>query len=188
MLKTSSFIVEHSRAHSAKEERYYIIYAAALFLCGVLFLLIPLFYLHGLLILLEGWVLLAVFAMTILRPLFYTRGVADAVMEIFIGSLYAYLCFSLGSSVSSIEDFKLGLCAVMFLAGISRIIAYARMIVIVNIPLMPICGFAEILSSILIFADFPIEGYHMMYWFLGMTTILAGFESLTEAGKLRQLN
>ncbi|HEX2938321.1 MAG TPA: hypothetical protein VHO66_05315 [Ruminiclostridium sp.] len=188
MLRASSFIVERSRAKSAKEEKYYKTFAIILFLCGLLFLLIPLFFLNGLFILLEGWVLLAVFALAILRPLFYSRGVADVVMALLTGALYAYLCFTIGSNVNSIESFRLGLCAAMLLSGVSRILAYARMVVIVNIPLMLVCGFAEMLSSILIFAGWPGYGVQMIYWFLGMTTILNGFESLSEAAKLREVS
>ncbi|MEG6571355.1 hypothetical protein V6C21_02415 [[Clostridium] cellulosi] len=188
MLRASSFIVERSRAFSAKEKKYYIAYAVILFLSGILFMLIPLSLLNGLFILLEGWVLVAVFSLGILRPLFYSRGVADVVMAIFSGTLYAYVCFTMGSTISSIETFRLGLCAALFLSGVSRIIAYARMLDIVNIPLMVILGIVEMLSAILIFAGIPGYGVQNIYWYLGMTTLLAGFESLSEAAKLNTLN
>lgn len=188
MLRTSSFIAERSRAFSAKEERYYAIFSAVLFLCGALFLIIPVFSINGILLLAESWVLVVVLAMSVLRPLFYSRGVADVVMAIFTGTLYAYVCFAIGSDTLSLERFRLGLCAALFLSGISRIMAYARMIVVVNIPLMPLCGLAEMISSVLIFAGFPSESVYMMYWLLGMTTLLNAGENVSEYAKLIEIS
>jgi uncharacterized membrane protein HdeD (DUF308 family) len=185
MLKHSSFVSETSYARLEHEKKYYIAYAALLFVCGVLFLIIPVFDKNGILIFAESWLLLCVFALALLRPLFYSRGVADVVMGIITGSLYLLLEAALGSAVNSIGSWRLAVCIALFLAGTSRILAYARMIVIINLPLMPICGLAEMTASVMIFVGWPGDSASMIYWFLGMTVLLAGFESLTEAAKLR---
>jgi hypothetical protein len=186
MLRHSSFVSENSRARSAGEIKYYIIYAAVLFLCGLLLLIIPVFDRNGAFILAAGWALLAVFALDILRPMFYSRGVADIVMAILTGAFYALLGFVLGMNALSIENYRIAVCLALFFAGISRVLAFARMVVVTNLPLMLICGFAEMIASFLLFMGWPGDSAPMIYWFVGMTVILTSFESISEAAKLRQ--
>lgn len=184
MLRQSSFVSEKSYTRLAHEKKYYIIFAMVLFVCGMLLLLIPVFDKSGILILAASWVLLAVLVLDIVRPLFYSRGVADVVMAIITGSLYALLGVVIGTTVSSIENYRLAICLALFFAGISRILAYARMIVIINLPLMLICGLAEMIASVMLFMEWLGDSASIIYWFLGMTVILSGFENLTESAKL----
>lgn len=185
MLRQSSFVSETSSARADREEKYYIAFSIALFVCGALLLLTPLIDRNGAFILAAGWMLLLVLSLDILRPLFFSRGVADVVMAIITAAYYAFLGFAVGTDVLSIENYRLGLCLAVFFAGISRILAYARMIVVVNLPLMPVCGFAEMAVAVMLFMGWPGEGAGMIYWLIGMTVVLTGFESLREAASLR---
>jgi hypothetical protein len=185
MLRQSSLVCDSSRARSVKEEKYYMTFAALLFICGALFLIIPVLDKNGALILAVSWVLLAVLALDLIRPLFYSRGVADVVMVIFTACLYALLGYVVGMNALLIEEYRLAVCMALFFAGMSRIFAYARMIVVINLPLMLICGFSEITAAFMLLMGWPGLGAAIIYWFLGMTVIMSGFESMTEATKIR---
>jgi hypothetical protein len=185
MLRQSSLIFENSHARSAKEGKYYIIFAVTLFICGALLLIIFALNRSGIFIIAVSWVLIVVLAFDLLRPFLYNRGVADAVMVIFTGLFYVILEYVIGKNLYAIENYRLLICIALFLAGISRILAFARMIVVINLPLMPICGFAEIMAASMIFVGWPDNNAAIIYWFLGMTVILSGFESVSEAAKLR---
>ena len=184
MLRPSSLVCDHSRAYSAKEGKYYIIFAVLLFVCGTLLLTIPSFDKNGVFNLAVSWVLLAVLALDIVRPLFYSRGVADVVMTILTGCLYALLGYVIGLKMISIEGYRLAVCLALFFAGMSRIFAFARMVVAVNLPLLLVCGLAETTAAVMIFAGWPGYGAAVIYWYLGMTVILSGFESVNEAAKV----
>jgi uncharacterized protein with PQ loop repeat len=152
----------------------------------VLLLFIPILDLDGIFVLLSGWMFLVALALALLRPLFYSRGVADVVMAIFISCFYAMLGWAIsGININSIENYRIAISLALFLAGISRILAFARMMVVTSLPLMSVCGFVEMTAAVMIFMGWPNERTSMMYWILGMTVILSGFEYISEAAKLR---
>lgn len=184
MLRQSSFVKDTSCARTASEKKYYIAFAVALFVCGVLFLILPPLDVNGILIMVSSWVLVAVLALALLRPLLFSRGVADVAMAIITGAYYGVLEMSLGTTVNSIADYRLMISIALFIAGLSRIFVYARMIEIINLPLLLISGFSEMLSAFLIFFGWPSESAPMIYWYIGMTMIISGFDNLNEAGKL----
>ena len=188
MLKQSAFVSEKSYVRLTHEQKYYISFAVVLFVCGALFLIMPVFDRNGILIFTASWGLIAALALAVLRPLFFSRGVADVVMAIITGSLYALLEIVISIAVISIGSYRIAICMALFFAGISRILAYARMIVIINLPLMPICGLAEMTAAVMLFMGWPSDSASMIYWFIGMTVILSGFESLTESAKLHEQN
>lgn len=185
MRRQSAFVTENSHARLESEIKYYIVFAAVLFLCGVLLLMIPIFDKNGAFILAAGWALFAVFAMDIVRPMFFSRGLADAVMAILTGSFYALLGYVLGMNALSIESYRLAVCLALFFAGISRILAFAGMISIINLPMMIVCGLAEMTAAFCLFMGWPGYGAAIIYWFVGMTVILSAFESVSEAARLR---
>ncbi len=188
MLRASAFISEKSRARLSQEEKYYKVLAAAIFICGALLLLIPTLDRNGILVLAESWMLIIALGLTLMRPLFYSRGVADVVMAILISCFYAVLGWSISSAnLLNIENYRIAIFLALFLAGISRILAFARMIVVVSLPMMPICGIVEMAAAVMIFMGWPDGRTVMIYWITGMSVFLSGFESLTEAFKLKEI-
>lgn len=188
MLRASAFVSEKSRSRLAHENKYYKVIAVVLFICAALTLLIPAFDRNGIFVLAAGWMFLVALALTLLRPLFYSRGVADVVMAILISCFYAVFGWAIsGVDINSIENYRIAISLALFLAGISRILAFARMIVVTSLPLMPICGVIEMAAAVMIFMGWPDGRTSMIYWIIGMTLILSGFESLSESVKLNQI-
>lgn len=188
MLRASAFISEKSRARSAREEKYYITSSIFLFLSGILLILIPVFERHSIFVLGAGWTLLAVLALALLRPLFFSRGLTDIVMAILTSCFYALCGWAIsGTSIYLIQNYRIALCFALFFSGISRILAYTRMIVITNLSLMAICGLAEMTASVLLFMGWPDGRVQLMYWILGMAVIISAFEAVFEAFKLRYI-
>lgn len=188
MHRASAFVSENSRARAAAEAKYYILFAATQVLCGILLVLTPVFDKNGILILAAGWVLVAVLAFDVLRPFYFGRGVADAVMVFFTAAYYVTLGFAGGFNVHSIENFRTAVCIALFLAGISRVIAYARLVDEVNLPFMIACGFFEMAASVLLLVGWPGATAPFIYWVSGMSLVFSGFESITEAAKLSQFH
>lgn len=184
MWKASAFVSEKARAEKrrAGEKRWLIGCACTGFLCGAALLLVP-FTGGGYAAFAASWLLLAVLALTLLRPLFYSRGVADAAMALLLSCLYALSGWVVGSGTDDIGRWWLSFSLAFFLAGISRILAYARLLPLVNLPLLLLCGAAELASGVLTFLGWPAQPL-MLYWFLGMTFLLSGFEAAAEAAKL----
>jgi hypothetical protein len=184
MHRQSAFVCETSHARLHGEAHYCFAFSVTRFLCGALFFFIP-FDRYGLFILIEGWLLLAALGFCLLRPLFYGRGVADFVMSLFIMALYGLLGFSLGSTAYSIENYGMAISFALFFAGLSRIVAFARMIVVVNLPLLLVCGLFEMTAAVLLFIGWPGDDAAVICWFSGTALVLSGFESLAESAKLR---
>lgn len=185
MWKTSAFVSERARAEKkrrAGEKRWLAVSACAGFLCGAALLLVP-FTSGGFAAFAASWLLLAVLALTLLRPVFYSRGVADAAMALLLSCLYALSGWVVGGGTDDIGGWWLSFSLAFFLAGISRILAYARLLPLVNLPLLLLCGAAELASGALTFLGWPAQPL-MLYWFLGMTFLLSGFEAAAEAAKL----
>lgn len=183
MRRQSAFVCESSRTRLHGEKRYCIVYSAALFLCGTVFFLIP-FDKNGLFLLAEGWLLLFAFGLCLLRPAFFGRGVADFVMTLFCCALYALLGYAIGKTADSIRDYAIAISLAFFFSGLSRLIAFAGLIVVVCLPLLPVCGLFEIAAAVLLFYGWPDDDAFVLCWFIGVALILSGFESLTEAAKL----
>jgi uncharacterized membrane protein len=61
------------------------------------------------------------------------------------------------------------------------------MIVVISIPMMPICGIIEMAAAVMIFMGWPDGRFSMIYWIVGMVVILAGFQSISEAAKLSEI-
>jgi hypothetical protein len=184
MLKQSAFVSDTSRAKLAGEEKYYIIFSVILFVSGALLLMIPIFDKNGVFILLESWVLLLALVFCIIRPLIYSRGIADAVMAVFTAVFYGVLEFSLGSNLTAIENFRLLICISLFLTGILRILAFTQMMTTTSLPLLTVCGISEMTAAVLIFFEVPSSGAQMIYFFIGMTVIISACESFLESAKL----
>lgn len=188
MLRASAFISEKSRAQSAKEEKYYIVLSVFLFLSGISVLLIPVFERLGVFVLTSCWALLGALAMSLLRPLFYSRGFTDIVMSILTSCFYALCSFSIsGTTIYMIQNYRIALCLAIFFSGISRVLAYTRMIVIVNLPLTAVCGIAEMTGAVLLFMGWPDGRVQIMYLILGMAIIISAFEAVSEAFKLKYI-
>jgi uncharacterized membrane protein HdeD (DUF308 family) len=188
MLRASAFVSEKSRVRLAHEEKYYNVFAAVLLICGALLLFIPVLDRNGIFVLLAGWMFFFALALDLLRPLFYSRGVADVVMVILTSCFYALLGWAIsGTNLNSIETYRIAISLALFLAGISRLLAFARMMVVTNLPLMPICGIIEMTAAVMIFMGWPDERTSMMYWVLGLTVILSGFECLSASSRLKNM-
>lgn len=188
MLRASAFVSEKSRARSAREEKYYAVFSIFLFLSGIFLLLIPVFEKQSIFVLGAGWALLAVLALALLRPLFFSRGLTDIVMAILTSCFYALCGWAIsGTSIYSIQNYRIALCLALFFSGISRILAYTRMIVIINLHLMAICGLAEMMGAILLFIGWPDGRVQIIYLILGMAVIVSAFEAIFEALKLRYI-
>ena len=188
MLRASAFVNEKSRSRLTHENKYYKVIAVVLFICGALTFFIPTLDQSGIFVLAASWMFLVALALTLIRPLFYSRGVADVVMAILISCFYAVIGWAIsGPDLNSIENYVIAISFALFLAGISRILAFARMIVVTSLPLMPICGIIEMVASVMIFMGFPDGRASMIYWIIGVTVILSGFESISESAKLNQI-
>lgn len=186
MLRASAFVSEKSRARLEQEKKYYIVFSILLFISGLFLLFIPAINFSGILILVSSWLFIPILVIALFRPLFFSRGITDVVMAILTSCFYALCCWATsGVRVEMIANYRLAICLALFFAGISRILAYTRMIDVINLPLLAICGFAEMAASVLIFFELPNESGAMIYWYLGMTIVLSGFEAISEAAKLR---
>jgi uncharacterized membrane protein HdeD (DUF308 family) len=188
MLRASAFVSEKSRARLTHEEKYYNVFAMVLFICGLLLFFIPVIDRNGIFVLLAGWMLLFALAIDLLRPLFYSRGVADVVMVILTSCFYALLGWAVsGANLNAIENYRIAISLALFLAGISRILAFARMMVVTILPMMPICAVVEMAAAVMIFMGWPDERTAMIYWVLGMTVIFSGFECIAESSRLQNM-
>lgn len=187
MLRASAFVSEKTRAvESARrgEKRYLGVSAAAYFLCGGSLLLIPPLLPNGAAVLAASWLLLAALVLTLLRPLFYSRGIPDIAMALLVSCLYALSGWVVGGEdAGDIGYWGLSFSLAFFLAGISRVLAFARLLPLVNLPLLLFCGLGELTAGTFTFLGWPGEP-RMLYWFLGMSFLLAAAEAAAESAKI----
>lgn len=184
MLKASAFVSEKTRAlESARrgEKRYLGASASVCFLCGISLLLVPALPQSGAAVLAASWLLLAALLLTLLRPLFYSRGLPDIAMALLVSCLYALSGWVIGGEgAADIGRWWLSFSLAFFLAGISRVLAFARLLPLFNLPLLLVCGLGELTAGTFTFLGWPGEP-RMLYWFLGMSFLLAGAEAAQEA-------
>lgn len=185
MLKYSSFVKKTDYNGIVKETKFNIVFAAVLFLTGLLFILIPIVSLSDVMMLAASWILIITIGLTVMRPLLYCRGLADITTGIIAVLLYFVLELSFGYSVKAIENLKLLLSFILFMLGISRIISFAQLINKVKFPILIVSGAAEMGAAAVIFSQWPVGNYGIIYWAIGMTIIISAFESLQEALRLK---
>ena len=187
VLKHSAFVDKKPFSDSIKEVRMSIFLAVSLVLTGALFLFVPFMNLKGLFILLASWVMIATIALTIARPLKYCRGFTDISTALLADVFFLIVELSLGYSPQNIQNYRFILCFTLFMLGISRIIEYSQIMAKVRLPMLIVCGAYEVFAAIIIFSEFPVGGYTSIYFLIGVSIILSGFENIQEAGRLRSI-
>ena len=182
MFKTSAYLSEETTGRYKSEKNYYILFAVVLLASGAVLLLLPVARAAGPFVLAAGWLLLFDMILSFLRPVLYSRGMADVVMGIVSGLYYGLVSWSVsGVSISEIEGFRIFISLFLIFTGVARIMEFARMTSVKVLPVTLICGAADIAVAALLFAGVPGGNTRMICWYLGMLAVLGGFSYLGES-------
>lgn len=182
MFKVSSYLDEDAEERLNNERGYYRVFGALLFAAGISMLLLPILPGRAFVVLITTWLLFLCAILSVLRPMTYSRGVADVCMGLITAVYYAILSWaSSGTDYNYIWGFRLILCVILIFAGFAKMLVFARLAPSVGLPLLLFCGLADVAVALLLFLGIPDSRTQTFYWFLGMLLVLGGLETLSEA-------
>jgi uncharacterized membrane protein HdeD (DUF308 family) len=184
MSRESAFFSDKTDTASTRyknESRFYVLFGIVLAVCGMLLLTLPVIHL-SILFFVASWLLFVAVILAIIRPAMYARGLPDAVMGLLSAAFYGFIGYIAdGENLMDIEGYKLALCVFLLFVGLARLIVFARMITVVNMPMQLICFAANILSAALLLWGVPSSKASTVYWYAGMLLLVDAVESFTEA-------
>jgi uncharacterized membrane protein HdeD (DUF308 family) len=179
---SSSFIAQQGDKRRKQEKSLYLLSSVLLFACAAALLLISVA--GALPLLIATWLLFACAAAVVARPVLFGRGIADVVMGIITAFYYLLLSWALGSvPLSTADSYRIILAAVLFFAGLSSLLVFARMTAAESIPMLLVLGVVEIAAALFLILDLP-PGVTGLCWITGLTALVGGFSSLDEHRRL----
>lgn len=181
MQRRSSLLSERPPEGTSGERRFYAASAVVLLLAGLTLLFLPAVSRKDVAAFAASWLLFIALLMSLIRPLMYSRGVADAVMAVISAFLYGLTGWAAGSSrLSVIDNYRLVLCATLLSAGLAKLLVFIRMISSASLPMLAVCCAADTAAAGLLLLGAG-GGSVSVFWAVGMAVLFDAAEE-TAAG------
>ena len=187
MPHVSAYLSEKSRQNYRRECRFYIASGMVLLLGGLLLLVLPVVPQRAVVAFAASWLTFIALILSLLRPAVYGKGLADTVMGAITGFFYGLAGWLAGSSsLAAADGYRLVLFAVLTFASISRLLVFARMLMVTALPMLAVSCAAYLAAGVLILLGYP-GGGAAVYWFMGMLLLVDAAEMFAQAGSLSGL-
>lgn len=184
-MKRRSVLVNHEKAE--RHEAGYLFAAGAVVLvCGLAVLFMPAFSWRPAVVFGVCWLFMLAMGLCFLRVLFYSRGFADFVMGVCSALFYGALSWALNPArPADIETYREALWALLFFAGISKLVAFAQLLGNTTLPFLPVSAATDVTASVLLVLALPNYDAFYLYFYTGFAVVAAGLELLSEGTKAR---
>lgn len=184
MPHVSAYLSDEARKNYRRECRFYVTSGVVLVLSGLLVLALPAVPQRTVIAFAASWLTFMALILSLLRPAAYGKGLADTVMGIITAFFYGLVGWLTGSaSLGSADSYRLIIFAVLIFASISRLLVFARMLMVTALPMLAVSCAAYLAAGVLILLGYP-GGSAAVYWFIGMLLLVDAAELFAQAGTL----
>lgn len=182
MLKKSLFVNEDAYDRYNGELHFYIASGVILILCGAIMIIIPNITNNLSFVVSISWLLFLCGILSFIRPFAYGRGFADFVMSLCTGLFYVVAGWSASSSyLQAMENSRFVLSLMLFLTGISCILAFSSLLQSITLPFLVLNGIAEIIGAIFLISGEPNYDVIYIYWIIGILLIISGLDYFIQS-------